>query len=360
VRIQTIQLKNFRCFSDVTLKIDHPVVIIKGANGTGKTSLLEALHYLCYLRSFRTHSPRELMSFESDAFFIKVQLADSLGTPTDIQAGFSGKKRLVKIDQKSVQSFKELMQFYRIVTITEDDLHLIKGGPDIRRAFVDQAMVLFDPEVAVSLRSFKAIAENRNALLVRGIQSESLDVWTQQLWKQSRIIQLKRREFLAKLEHKVNELLSSHFDQQKSVSIELHYSSKNIEPEDSFDEFQQKSLALFENELRMRRSLFGAHLDDFTIIFCHKKSKAYASRGQQKLVAVLLKIAQMQELVNVVGPAIFLLDDFLTDFDENTVKTLLTLLISLENQLIFTSPVEGGILDHELTKLGAQTIKLTH
>jgi DNA replication and repair protein RecF len=300
------------------------------------------------------------MSFESDSFFIKVQLADSLGTPTDIQAGFSGKKRLVKVDQKAVQSFKELMQFYRIVTITEDDLHLIKGGPDVRRAFVDQAMVLFDPEVAVALRSFKAVAENRNALLARGVYSESLDVWTQQLWEQSRTIQQKRREFLTRLESKVNELLSVHFDQQKELSIELGYSSKNIEPEDSFDDFQQKGPALFENELRMRRSLFGAHLDDFAIIFCHKKSKAYASRGQQKLVAVLLKIAQMQELVSVVGPAIFLLDDFLTDFDETTAKTVVNLLISLENQLIFTSPVEGGILEQELTLLGSQTIKLTH
>ena len=71
VRITNLQIKNFRCFGSLDLAFDNPITLIEGINGTGKTSLLEALHYLCYLRSFRTHLPQELVQFGHDNFFIK-------------------------------------------------------------------------------------------------------------------------------------------------------------------------------------------------------------------------------------------------------------------------------------------------
>jgi DNA replication and repair protein RecF len=333
---------------------------VEGPNGSGKTSLLEALHYLCYLRSFRTHTPRDLVNLEASSFFIKAQLIDKTGNTTDIQIGFSGKKRLVKVNQKPVQSFKELMDYYRVITITEDDLTLIKGSPDVRRSFLDQSMVLFDPESIVQLRTFKAVVEQRNSLLGSNPSSTSIGVWTKQLWEQSRNLQRKRKEMLERLEGQVNELLLLYFSQKEGVTVQLVYTPKNDDLGDSFEQFLQKSSGVFEEEFRLRRSLFGAHLDDFSIIFCQKKSKVYASRGQQKLLTVLLKIAQMKELVVLAGPSIFLLDDFLTDFDETTAKTLISLLISLKSQLIFTCPVQGGVLDQELTRLGAHKAKLTH
>ncbi len=359
MRIQQLQIKNFRCFSSINLDIDHPIIVFEGPNGSGKTSLLEALHYLCYLRSFRTHSPRDLVHLEASSFFIKAQLADRVGTKTDIQVGFSGKKRLVKVDQRAIQSFKELMNYYRVVTLTEDDLTLIKGGPDVRRAFIDQALVLFDPEVARQLRTFKTVLENRNALLMGGGgYSSSFELWTGQLWEQSRELQIKRKGLLGLLEKQVNELLFSHFGQKEDLNITLSYEAKNNEAT-SLDQFLATA-TFFEEEFRLRRSLFGAHLDDFVITFCQKKSKVYASRGQQKLIMVLLKIAQMKELLALNGAAVFLLDDFMTDFDEPTVEILLKLLISLESQLIFTCPVKGGVLDEKLLGLGAQKVKLTH
>ncbi len=360
MRIQQLQLKNFRCFSDLNLEIGHPIVVLEGPNGSGKTSLLEALHYLCYLRSFRTHTPRDLVNLDASSFFVKIQLASAAGDVTDIQVGFSGKKRLVKVDQRAIQSFKELMNYYRVVTLTEDDLTLIKDGPDVRRAFIDQAVVLFDPDASTSLRTFKTVVENRNALLIRGGSTESLQIWTQQLWEQSRVLQGKRQAVLARLEKKVNELLFTYFGQKEGLVIQLEYLPKNSAVGESFDQFMQKSRDLFEDESKFRRSLFGAHLDDFAIIFCQKKSKVYASRGQQKLIMVLLKIAQMHELVALSGSAVFLLDDFMTDFDEPTAQTLISLLVSLNSQLIFTCPVPGGVLDGKLLALGAHKVKLTH
>lgn len=359
MRIEQLHIKNFRCFSQLSLDLGYPIVVFEGANGSGKTSLLEALHYLCYLRSFRTHTPRELVQFEASSFFIKIQVGDEQGGNTDLQVGFSGKKRLVKVDQRAVQSFKELMNHYRVVTLTEDDLALIKEGPDVRRAFVDQALVLLDPGLSTLLRSLKLVLENRNALLARGTGRAQLEVWTQKLWEKSVELRRHRREVLSRLESRLNELLERHFG-EKGGKVSLEYQAKQGDYDQSYDLFVQNSGQLFEEEVRFRRSLFGAHLDDFVIVFRQKRSRAYASRGQQKLVMVLLKIAQMQELVANSGSAVFLLDDFMTDFDETTAFSLLDILVSLRGQLIFTCPVQGGALDARLEALGAHKVRLPH
>src|SRR3989338_5981269 len=128
--IQRLQLKNFRCFPTATFDLDASVVVIEGINGSGKTSLLEALHYICYLKSFRTHIPRDLVSFGADSFFITILCGEH-----SISVGCSGTKRQVKINQKSILSYRELREYCKIVTLTEDDLSLIGGSPDRRRFF---------------------------------------------------------------------------------------------------------------------------------------------------------------------------------------------------------------------------------
>jgi DNA replication and repair protein RecF len=358
MRITHVHIKNFRCFQSLDLPFDTNIILIEGINGTGKTSLLEALHYLCYLRSFRTHLPQELVQFGQDNFFIKARLEN--GNPADgydLQVGFSNKKRLVKVNNKSIASYKELLDYYRIVTITEDDLGLIKDGPEERRLFIDQAIMLANPEFFALSKRCKDIVDNRNALLKRGASAESYQLWTEQLWQITQQITHARIEALSHLQEEVRKLINHYFSDEFTITL-AYYSKKALC--DSYQEFSEKHSSLYHDEQRFGRSLFGAHLDDFMIQFKDTKSKNYASRGQQKLIVLLLKVAQVRRLMIAKGAVILLLDDFMTDFDHGKAQTLLTVLIELAVQLIFTIPTPEGFLQKVLLEKGAAKLKLTN
>ena len=357
MRITHVQIKNFRCFGSLDLDFNNPIILIEGLNGAGKTSLLEALHYLCYLRSFRTHLPQELVQFGHDNFFIKAHLQN--GAPSidecDLQVGFSNKKRLVKLNNKSISSYKELLDFYRIVTLTEDDLSLIKDGPEVRRLFIDQAIMLSNPDFVSIGKRCRDIVENRNALLKRGGSHDSYLLWTEQLWEITRSINQARTIALEQLSKDIAELIQAYFSNEFTIS--LIYTPKK-QPHSSCAAFLQANPHLYHDEQRFGRSLFGAHLDDFVIQFKDTKSKNFASRGQQKLIIVLLKAAQVRLLGSQKCPVILLLDDFMTDFDQGKAKILLSLLGDLRVQLIFTIPTPQGFLHQELLNRGGQLVKI--
>jgi DNA replication and repair protein RecF len=359
VQVRQLSIKNFRCFTDFEIQLDNRLVLITGTNGSGKTSILEALHYACYLRSFRTYLPKELLHFEHDTFFIKIQFSDNQSeVPFDheLQVGFSGKKKLVKLDQKTVNSYKELNQFYRVITLTEDDLVLIKGDPESRRHFLDQALSLIDPEYLSMMRNYKDILVNRNALLyTKSTDNDSYEIWTKQLWNQAKKIQEKRQMLLEVLEKKVNQILQDSFSKELVTSLQYKPRVKGYETYEFFKESQHNLQA---QEMAFGRSLFGAHLDDITINFAGKRSKHFASRGQQKLTVILLKIALLHALQEKQGAAVLLLDDFMTDFDTYHAEILMEILTKLPGQLIFTSPVAAGPIEDLLKKRGAQCYQI--
>ena len=333
------------------------MVLIFGQNGSGKTSILEALHYLCYLHSFRATSPRHLIHFGQESFFLKVNLEDMSRQDTEIQVGFSAGKRLVKVNKSPVYSYKDLIDYYRVITVTEDDLQLVKGGPERRRSFLDQAIMLYDPDFIHVLRKYKQILENRNRLLQQRFSDKLFfELWTQQLWEKAKIIQQNRTDILASLVKRTNQLIQDYFDQE--LSFDFIYQPKRSCGQESIDKFLVAHKTLFEDEWRYGRSLFGAHLDDFAIEFQQKKSKIYASRGQQKLALLLLKIAQLKELEVCKGGGLLLLDDFMNDFDKGRGKLLIEVIAGLNCQAIFASPLQNGLFEQLLLKKGVQNIEL--
>jgi DNA replication and repair protein RecF len=361
VFIKRVVLKNFRCFKNYVLDLHERVILLEGANGVGKTSFLEALYYACYLRSFRSHSPKEMVTFGQNGFFMQIEVANNLYMHEffhDIQIGFSQNKKLVKVDQKTISSYKELMRIYRVISLTEDDLELIKGSPQVRRTFMDQALLLTNPEYITILRTYRQLLDQRNALLFQHrFDRDSYEILTQKLWEYSGLIQSARTETVGQFSELVAQLARDYFDIE--LIIEFSYLPK-YELQESLQEFTQSHPLLYDRELRLKRTLFGAHLDDLIIQFKGQQARQFASRGQQKLVVLLIKIAQALQLHQKGMGGVILLDDFMTDFDQERSERLLRVLDTVGSQLIFTSPIQKALLGQELERRGAQSIKLTY
>ena len=257
-------------------------MLIEGLNGSGKTSLLEAIHYLCYVRSFRTHIPHDLVSFGNETFFIAATLQDD-----HVTIGSTGTKRQVKINQKPITSYTQLRSVCRVVTVTQEDIDIVKSSPEKRRSFLDHALALHNPELTESMKTFRHILDTRNAFLIRGGMKDEFDIWTEKLWDSSRVIQKARCEFLATmLEHA--QKLEGYFLPSQTFSI--IYQPKREQKGESYQQFYAQSQKLFERERYLRRSLFGAHLDDIEILFNSKPARLFSSRCQQKLLTLFLKI----------------------------------------------------------------------
>lgn len=357
--IKQLYLKNFRCFPEKTVSFTSNIVVIEGPNGIGKTTLLEALHYACYLRSFRTYTPRDMLQFDQQHFLVKIIFEHTeldQATQSSLQVSFFDKKRLVKLNDKALSSYKELMDHYRIITLTEDDLGLVKLGPDVRRQFIDQAILLYNPTYLSHIKEYKIIVDNRNKLLQNmQISKDLYEIWTEQLWQKTVMLQSERIAFIKSLQEEVTALLALHVP---DVEIIFTYVPKKKSAQ-TFQEFITQQPTLFEQEKRFGRSLFGAHLDDVEISFRGTASRTFASRGQQKLIILLIKIAQVKALNRLKGASILLLDDFITDFDAAYARTVLQMLTELDSQLIFTIPMKSSVFTEMLLEKGAQRIEIS-
>lgn len=331
--IERIELKNFRCFDHAFFEFDQNIVLIQGNNGTGKTSLLEALYYLSSLRSFRTHIPKELIAFDKDSFFINAQIDDHRLT-----IGSTGTKKLVKLDEKSVESYQELRTLLRIIIVAEYELDIVSGGPEKRRLFLDHALSLCNSDYLQLARRYKHALEQRNALFYRHTVSEQeFEIWTQSLWELSCAMVQARRTYLTDLQTIIAEKLPSAL-----TGLDFKYHARYLVEKESFSDFLIKMAPVFAKERYYKRSLFGAHLDDIHITLHQKPVRLFSSRGQQKYIVALIKLAQAQHLASTVGPVVFLFDDFATDFDNHLLATVIEHARSTAQQLIFTSPIENG------------------
>jgi DNA replication and repair protein RecF len=352
--LQSLEIKNFRCFQDIKLSFDNPIVFIQGDNGTGKTALLETIYYLCYLKSFRSHIPRELIRFDSESFFLRGRFVND-AEENILQVGLILQKKVVKVNEKPVKNFQELFHCARVISLTESDLFIIQGSPDKRRSFIDNLIFLHEPEFAKEMRLYKNILSQRTALLQTKVINDDLYyLWTRKLWDASIKIKNLRISYLKILSLLLEQIIDQYPIDQP---LALEYCCK-YEYSDSFENFSKSYLIMKNREIRLQRTLFGVHLDDIGVYWNKADARLFASRGQQKLIILLLKIAQAQGLNKENGLCIMLLDDFITDFDLKRIRQTLAILNNLRCNLFFSCAQKSSILEQELNKYNVQKVVL--
>lgn len=365
MKIISLKINNFRCFNNRSFNFDKDkdIVFITGNNGTGKTSILEAIHYSCYLKSFRTHLPLELIAFNSNTCSIDSVLYNSHYDYTDninVNLNLLDLKRHAKLNQKNISSYKEIYNIFKIITLNSDDLKLIQDGPSFRRNFIDQTVTFTNNSYIKLISKYKRILENRNSLLFKDkLDIESYQIWSEKFFLISKNIQELRINIIKEILDNVKSI-SKLFNSNINLDINYKYHEPYlISDAKDFYQFQKTYPNLIYQESLRKKSLFGPHLDDIDIIFTDKLARNFSSRGEQKLVLTILKFAQIYLINKLSQNNILLIDDFFSDFDLKKIDIILSIIPNITTHTFITCPDLNIFSNHlKFNNLNFQIINL--
>ena len=317
-----------------------------GPNGQGKTNLLEAVAMLALSSSPRARREHELVGPVGPGSRIEAQVETDgavreLSLALDVEGPRT--RRTIEVDGARRRAF-DLPGHFRVVLFWPDDLGLVKGGPDLRRRFLNQMLVQVQPGYARALAGLRRILEQRNSLLKRIASGEAgpagedmLEAWNQELVQVGTQIVSTRARAVSELEP---EAARCHAQIAAGERLEIGYEG----PPENLAEAVNNSLG---EDLRRGSTTVGPHRDDLRILLDGQEARSFASQGQQRTAVVSLKLAEAALIENRAGERpVLLLDDVLSELDGERRAALLDE-VSAGGQVILTS-VEAGPFPPEL------------
>jgi len=323
--LQHLNILQFKNIEEKSIDFHRKIVALVGNNATGKTNVLDAIHYLSMTKSYFSSSDTMNIQHNKD-YFVLFGKFDN-GTET-FEVSCSVKKnngKQVFLNQKPYQKLSEHIGKIPIIVIAPQDLSLITDYADTRRKFIDALISKLDKEYLQALIQYQAALQNRNALLKQGetaySQQDLIDIYNLQLVQFGSIVLQKRISFF----NEIKETLSSTYQllQDNQEVLELQYISTI---QNDFLRELQQSLS---KDIRMGYTTVGIHRDDFEIILNHYPAKNYTSQGQQKTIVFALKWMELLYIYQKTNiPPILLVDDIYDRLDEKRLYKLLHFLLS--------------------------------
>ncbi|WP_114416786.1 DNA replication/repair protein RecF [Marinospirillum perlucidum] len=339
--IRRLRLQNFRNLEAIDLQPAPGLNLLCGANGSGKTSLLEAIYLLSLVRSFRSKKLKNLIAHAATQFTVFAELVGSEGRdyPLGIQRRTSLDETEVLLRGQRPGSLAELASQLPVQLINPDAFRLLEGGPKERRQFLDWGAFHVEPGFIHAWQRFQRALKQRNSLLRHArIDPLQLDLWEKEIAQTGEAVSRYREDYLQTLTPLFNHLLErlSNLD-----AIRLH-----------FQRGWDKNTDLAENLLVSRGkdreqgfTQSGPQRADLRVSIAGRSAIEVLSRGQQKLVVSALKLAQ-GELLARAGKkqCIYLIDDLPAELDRNHREVFCRVLESQGSQVFITS-VDAEALD---------------
>ena len=331
------------------LELSSGVNLIIGKNGSGKSSLIEAFSILSTGRSFRTRRINEVVSWNSEKLLITSNLSAS-GSTSHIGIEKKQGETRIRINQSDIRSQAELSQHLPITTITPDSIKLIMGSPSVRRSYLDWIGFYLLPDFHQVWKYHQRILKQRNACLRNNQVTADFSYWTKELISVQATLYKKRQSIVALLESTVDSFRKSLMP-NKRISLSLTNGFPSIDTFENANklEFYQSKLP---QELKLKRTLYGAHKSDLKININDNPAHIAASRGELKLLSILLYLAQSDVLTTSgVTSGIITIDDVSSELDKKNQLILFKALQSLQQQVILTAPIKSRIWKGENIKM---------
>ena len=319
--IEELKLKNFRNYRELTLRPHPGVNLFFGRNGSGKTNLLEAVHYCSLGRSHRISNDANAVK-NGEAFALSsVAIQNALGR-REISVRFhpdEAQKKAILIDRKKIAKFSELMGCLRCVIFSPEDLGLIKEGPSLRRRYLDMMISQINRGYFIALQQYKAAMEQRNAV-IRNIRMNAaadasvLSAFEETMAGPAAVIIRERRRIVSLLSDIAEETYRRISDTDEVFRISYHSSVKEeTDIEETVCRILRENR---EDDIRTGFTSAGPHRDDLSLSMNRNQMKQFASQGQIRTAALSMKLSQMKILRDLSGEEpVLLLDDVMSELD---------------------------------------------
>jgi DNA replication and repair protein RecF len=327
-----VEIRNFRNLLSTHLTPSSSLNIIHGSNGSGKSSLLEALHYLATGSSFRTHRLTHILTHERECFTLFSQIS-SAGLQHRI-----GIKRCrdhthqTRIDGSDVSKRSSLVQLVPLQVLSPETISLLVDGSENRRSFIDWALFHVEHPFHYHLSHYNRALKQRNALLKQNSHYD-LEHWDAQLIEHGTVIDTLRSGYVEQIREPLMQIVASLLP---SIDIDLSYRHGWASSYTLVDAL----LSSRESDFKLKHTTVGPHRGDMIVKSGGVKVSELLSRGQLKLLVIALKLAQLSLLGQHSSDTrpIILVDDLAAELDRDHRALLLETIKPLSSQLFITTP----------------------
>ena len=359
--LRHLHLRQFRNYRDQEVKFDAAKTILVGDNAQGKSNLLESVELLSTLKSHRAIRDRDLILDGKLAGQIQGSLERQLGNIDLTLTLRSQGKRTVAVNGETLRRHLDFLSILNVVHFSSLDLDLVRGGPEVRRNWLDRLLVQLEPVYAHILQQYNQVLRQRNALLKKirqrkiaaettgslySIPAGELALWDAQLATTGARVIRRRQRLLQRLVPLATEWHGAISGSIEVLQMEylanVTIDSKELIIQDSLEgvrqAFLEKIKARAIAEQYQGTTVVGPHRDDVTFTINNTPARQYGSQGQQRTLVLALKLAELQLIEQVVKePPLLLLDDVLAELDLHRQNQLLEAITNRFQTLITTT-----------------------
>lgn len=331
--IEKMELIHFRNYEKLELQPHPEINLFFGENGSGKTNLLEAIHFCSLGKSHRLSQDANAVLIGEKAAAVRVEVRSRLSR-SRIEIRLSPGEENIKsvwIDGNRASRLSEMMGLLRCVIFSPEDLNLIREGPAVRRRFLDMMISQISRPYFIALQQYRTAMNHRSAIL-RTARLENRPVsgmiedFEQAMSDYSETIYRERfghERFLSEMANEMYREISG----REQETFQIQYRSYLKSDRDGSPSLKEALRDCREEDMKNGTTSVGPHRDDLSLMMNSRNMKNYASQGQMRTGALSLKLAQLKVIQKVTGEnPVLLLDDVMSELDPERRSNLLHIL----------------------------------